>query len=756
MYSLDMNRLFFIGGLPWWLVLIAGLGALGLLVHQWLRLKPRLGPYRSSLLVALRGSVYGLLIFFLLGPGLVEQRVTRLRRPLTVLVDTSQSMGLPASAGAGTSGVKSLSRLDTVKDALSAGQVSSIQKLAQRYDLSLYQFGANLEPLTPAMLPQLEAKGKGTRLLEALREAGQKQTAGVIVFSDGIANGEEPGEKGPPFTSPVFAIGAGETAGFTDIRIAVLASPEFAFREREVKIGLTIQAHGLAGKTVPLYFNRGSHLITSRSILIDRDPFEQEITLSYTPREIGPQSFTLRLSPQAGEAIVQNNQKDFKIDVRRDKIRVLTLSGAPSWNYRFLRMALKQDPRVDLVSFVFLRTPIDSVDVPDNQLSLIPFPIDEIFSEELKHFDVVVFDDFSYRSYFNALYLEKVREFVRDGGGLAMFGGIRSFDSGGYSDSPLGELLPVQADGKGGYQTGTPLRTLLTPAGKAHPVTRLFPGLQANEEAWKRMPSLTRLNRVRGGKGETLLLARPEGSGSEFPLLTVGRFGKGRTLALMSDDFWRWNFITVGQQESSQNHLKLIRQLARWLAQEPSLNQVQIVSATSPLLPGEKQAIKVRALKEDFTPTANAAVRVKITGPEGEVIALEALPETEEGEYSAEWSPAREGAYLIEAEANLAGRLLGRDRQSFVISSSDQESENGKPRPDLLKQIAQASHGDFIPINEWNDAALERISAKLESLTPSGIVEKRQILLWNSRWIFSLLLFLLGSEWWMRRRWGLV
>src|SRR5262249_22933049 len=64
------------------------------------------------------------------------------------------------------------------------------------------------------------------------------------------------------------------------------------------------------------------------------------------------------------------------------------------WNYRFLRMAMKQDPLIELVSFVFLRTPTDTVDVPENQLSLIPFPIDDIFLEELKNFDVVVFDDF--------------------------------------------------------------------------------------------------------------------------------------------------------------------------------------------------------------------------------------------------------------------------------------------------------------------------------------------------------------------------
>ena len=109
----------------------------------------------------------------------------------------------------------------------------------------------------------------------------------------------------------------------------------------------------------------------------------------------------MSIPAQAGEQITQNNSKEFKVDVQRDKIRVLTLSGSPAWNYRFLRMAMKQDPLIELVSFVFLRTPTDSVDVPESQLSLIPFPIDDIFLEELKNFDVIVFDDFSHRAYFN-------------------------------------------------------------------------------------------------------------------------------------------------------------------------------------------------------------------------------------------------------------------------------------------------------------------------------------------------------------------
>lgn len=754
-----MSDLFFTSALPWWAILLIAVAILALLVSQFLSLRQRLGPYRGSLLVSLRGLVFGLLVFFLLSPGLVEKRVGKLRRPLTLLVDTSQSMGFPARSEPGQDGKKGQSRLDLVKERLLEGKEPLLKRLAQDYDLRLFQFGTGLEAVAPGSLPQLSANGKGTRLLEAVQEAGRAagNQAGVILFSDGIANGERRAiDETVSLSVPVFTVGVGESKGFTDLRIAELSVPEFAFRGREVKLELTIQAYGLSGKTIPLYFNRGRSLVARRSLTIDRDPFEQRVTLSYTPREIGSHSFSLSLPPQIGETITQNNQREFKIEVQRDKIRVLTLSGSPSWNYRFLRMALKQDPLIDLVSFVFLRTPIDSVDVPDNQLSLIPFPIDELFLEELKNFDVVVLDDFSHRSYFNILYLEKVRDFVREGGGIAMLGGPRSFDSGGYGESPLREVLPVELNGKGSYQVGPRLRGLLTAAGKSHPITRLLPDPKGNEEAWKKMPELTGLNRVARAKGETLLLAAPEGAGGGWPLLTVGRFGKGRALALMSDDFWRWNFIAVGEKESPQNHLKLVRQAVRWLAQEPSFEQVQIDPIGGPRAPGEKMSLKVRVFKEDFTPTAHAALRLRAVGPEGEQIPLEAVPEAEEGLYSAEFTPAREGSYRIEAEASLEGRSLGKDRRNFPVAFPYGEAEDGRPRPDLLKQIAEISHGEFMPISEWNEKGLARIAARLEQLAPSEIVERREVRLWSTLWTFLPILLLLGAEWWMRRRWGLI
>jgi uncharacterized membrane protein len=753
-----MDELYLIGSLPGWLVALVALATAGFLALQFLGLKKRLAAGRSALLTLLRAVVYVGLIFFLLGPALIDKRVTKLRRPLTVLIDSSQSMGFPASSKAPAGEKKPQSRLDVVREKLTAGQEPMIQRLSRDFDLRLIRFGASLEPIAADAVAGLKAQDPGTRLVELLQTAARESTAqsGIVVFSDGITNGDKKTLEGmAPLSVPVFAVGVGEAEGFTDVRIARVGAPEFAFRGREFKLELLVQASGMKGKTVPLYFNRGKNLVATRSIVIDADPFEQKVGLSFTPKELGTHAFSVSIPGQPGEQITVNNQKEFKVEVQRDKIRVLTLSGSPAWNYRFLRMAMKQDPLIELVSFVFLRTPTDSVDVPESQLSLIPFPIDDIFLEELKNFDVIVFDDFSHRAYFNPVYLDRVRDFVRDGGGFAMFGGARAFDSGGYADSALREVLPVELDGKGTFQQQTSVHAALTGVGKAHPITRLLPDPKTNEDAWSKMPALTGLNPVRGVRGETLLTAGAEGSSSGAPLLAIGRFGKGRTLALMSDDVWRWNFIAVGNKETPQNHLKLIRQAVRWLAQEPSFEQVQLHPIPTSQ-PGEKVTLKVKVLKDDFTPARQASVQLRVWGTEGEPTLVSVAPDGDEGEYSGEFIPTREGTYRVEAEASLGGKALGKDRASFTALFSYGETDDGLPRLDLLKQIAASSKGEYFSINDWNDKSIEKITSRLESIAPSEIVEQRQTRLWSNLWPFAIILVLLSVEWWTRRKWGLI
>ncbi|HEY1233349.1 MAG TPA: vWA domain-containing protein, partial [Candidatus Binatia bacterium] len=236
-----MSEFYLLGSLPWWLVALIAVGASALLVRQFINLRERLSRGQTTFLTLVRTCVYAGLIFFLLGPALIDKRVTKLRRPLTLLIDTSQSMGFPASAKAGAPENPVKSRLDLVREKLTEGQTPLLQRLSRDYDLRIVRFGTGAEPIAEGNVARLRPQDPGTRLIEVLQTTAKDPAArsGMIVFSDGISNGEAKALNSANIGAPVFTVGAGETQGFTDLRIARFGAPEFAFRGREFKIELT-------------------------------------------------------------------------------------------------------------------------------------------------------------------------------------------------------------------------------------------------------------------------------------------------------------------------------------------------------------------------------------------------------------------------------------------------------------------------------------------------------------------------------------
>ena len=97
------------------------------------------------------------------------------------------------------------------------------------------------------------------------------------------------------------------------------------------------------------------------------------------------------------------------------------------------------NPNIDLIAFYILRTRDDMLfDVAQDELSLIPFPVEDLFGPELETFDLIIFQDFNFEPFFPRTYLENIKTYVQKGGGFMMLGGRGSFGTGGYAATPLG------------------------------------------------------------------------------------------------------------------------------------------------------------------------------------------------------------------------------------------------------------------------------------------------------------------------------
>ena len=130
---------------------------------------------------------------------------------------------------------------------------------------------------------------------------------------------------------------------------------------------------------------------------------------------------------------------------------------------------------MDLVSFYILRTSTDDTQTrnPERELSLIPFPMEEIFDTKLHTFDVVVFQNFGYAepALSIASYERNLEQYVSGGGALLVIGGDHAFGEGRAAYPVLDRALPVDPERDAGAWSSRS-RSSSPPDGLRHPVMR--------------------------------------------------------------------------------------------------------------------------------------------------------------------------------------------------------------------------------------------------------------------------------------------
>ncbi len=171
------------------------------------------------------------------------------------------------------------------------------------------------------------------------------------------------------------------------------------------------------------------------------------VELSMTIERAGARILEVSIQPPEGDAIPENNRRFVSVDVARDRVRVLHVAGRPTYDVRALRMWLKSDASVDVVAFFILRTHDSQVHASADELALIPFPVDELFTEQLPTFDAVVLQDFNAKPYGLDKHLKNLAA-LREGRRGAHHGRRAGLVRRGHTtrSTALADVLPVELD----------------------------------------------------------------------------------------------------------------------------------------------------------------------------------------------------------------------------------------------------------------------------------------------------------------------
>jgi hypothetical protein len=599
-----------------------------------------LGAWRRGRGLLWRGAAIALLLAILANPALVQEKRTPQRDIAVVVLDESPSQDIGDRSAASAAALKSVQ-----------------EQLAKDHDLDVR--------VVRAGKPAPGAGDDGTRLFTALNrelaDVPRQRLAGVVMITDGEVHDVPAGDvkaAAAQLGAPLHVLLSGHP-GEGDRRLVVKEVPSFGLVGKNVP--LTVRVEDLPErKDAP----QGNAQLTWRKdggpVHAEQVPVGQDVPLSIPIDHGGPNVVELAVDPGPQELTLINNRAAVVVNGVRDRLKVLLVSGEPHAGERVWRNILKSDPSVDLVHFTILRPPDKQDGTPIRELSLIAFPIRELFDVKLDEFDLIIFDRYSRRGVIPQAYLENVVNYVRNGGALLEATGPSFGTPMSLFRTPLGEILPTEPTGNVEEEGFKPE---LTADGWRHPVTDDLAGAgkPGGDPSWGRWFRQVDAHVHHG----TTLMTGDHGE----PLLVLDRIGKGRVAQLLSDQMWLWarGFEGGGPQA------ELLRRLAYWLMKEPDLEENDLRAS----IDGDHLLVTRQSLEPDDKP-------VTVTAPDGTTSPLNLTPQ-EGGRSTGTLTVSQMGLYRVSDGLRTALAAAG--------PLNPIEFADVRATPDKLAPIVSASGG---------------------------------------------------------------
>lgn len=768
---------------PPWLVVAILLASAAIIGFVYWRENPG-APRRWKVgLSIVRLSLVGLVILMLYG-WTIQRHRTNLPDVILVL-DDSASMGIADVYGDKPSQIEARrlieavkasdsSRLNLAKALLLENDGAFLESIRQRYNLKVFAMGPSARTISGASteresaITDLTATQEPSRLGDSLRDILEGQrgrpTAAIIVLSDGITTEGKPLTEAAQYarrkTIPLFLIGMASDDVPRDLALTDLLADEAAFAGDILNFDVKLTSSGYTGSaTVRLLRLGDTEPLAEQQITLEPGAEAKVVRLSHRADRQGENEYIVEVAKREGELNTENNALTKRVLVRDEVIRVLLVQAYPSYEFRFLKQMLQRELNRDQPEegktrgfrTVLQEADLDYVDTDKSAERVFPVSRDELFS-----YDVLILGDVNPAALSPSI-MNNIYEFVTvRGGGLIFISGPR-YTPAAFYDTPLAPLFPADTASilvpDPDAVLSDSFRPKLSPLGIASPMLQLADSAAANQKLWNEQLTPIRwyvtVPSVR--PGVRVLAQHPtlvSNGGEPIPIITLQFAGAGKVVFHATDETHRWRFRT-GDVYFASYWIQTIRYLCR----SKLLSGGRIAELTTDrdeYRRGEVVYLRVRFLDDRHAPQADDGVVVLVQreGGERRNVSLRRNA-TDRGIFEASASELRDGQYRAWiATPTLEGQPAA---QQFTVKAPPGELARTQMDTAELQQSAKISGGKFY---RWTEARkllgdLPRgRQVRIESMPPSPI--------WNAPLLAAVFVALIGTEWLLRKRVGML
>jgi von Willebrand factor type A domain len=768
-------------------VLVAGV------IWSYHRYAPGVGRITRISLILLRSILLGLLLILLVRPVLLITIEETVRRPLLVLLDSSQSMtlgdqrggddlvraaiatgavepagGLKQSPPTGDDKLKSIPRRDLLEGLAANEKMNLWPRLNKRSSLQFFGFGRKLGQIGELAAPEnsslttdesavffhglhddenLTAIGDGLR--ELLDDQRGQSISGILLITDGANNtGSSPIEAAAIAKQdgvPLFIYGIGVTSP-QDILVAELSGPQVSNVKEKLNVTARIRAQSMMGRKATIQLKADGKVVDEQPIEFRADG-EQEITLSYTPAEVGMANLEAFVPPLPEEAVKDNNSAQAQVRIVDDKLKVLLVEEEPSWDFQYLLAMLQRDRRFK-VKCVLLKGDADLGSQPDSPfLDAIPADKETLYAN-----DLIILGDVDPAELGDAR-MKLLNDWVSKMGGGLLFKAGPNFNPNAYHDTPLDPLLPVEAQNKTAEEYPDPVPLKMTPTGETSAMFSLSHDPAENASIWAGFTGVRWTAWVgKARPGAQVLLVDPTESRATaqgpMPVIALQNYGLGQSLYIGFDETYRWR-----SKQGEKYYTQIWSQMIQVLTAQHTVGAsalTQLKTDRPSYLTGDKVRISGRIFQAGFQPLTDAEVPGTVTltptakpgqpalAPITKEVRLQAIADLP-GEYRADVATETAGTYSYSTARDPAVVV------KWEVDEPRVEFTDIAMHDKLLKAMAAASGGHFVREEDLNGLP------ELIASQTAGAVSFKKIPLAFAPLLFALIVLIGCVEWLWRR-----
>jgi len=676
-------------------------------------------PLRLLCLI-LRGTALSLILWLLFRPVIKIIRYHREKPCLAVLADASASMTVSDGQLPRSHEMSRFFGSDVFK------------RICENNTIEFYAFSEQSHPFS--LNDSLSFQGSATNITRALDQVIQKERRlplrGILLLSDGAHNeGAQPENRPDSWPVPIFSMGVGESREKADIILMQVNANEITYVDKEMPVRVSFRGPGFGDRGVTLNLKKEDQIVQRKRIQMPMGGLEASVTMYWTPKVPGYHRLRVSIDSLAGELTCKNNAREFYVQVRKQKQKVLLVAGHPDPDLGLFRRIIQSDEHLNLVVYT---------QKPDGRFYERNFNFSDIETS-----DVAVFLNFPNSKTPKESWQQFLDIFQNDRKALLIVAG-HSVDVSALKQLP--QKLPVHSFGKLALKWALPN---LTMQGLQHPIPIIDDASQS-QSAWSKLPPIVTSWPDAAAMPDAQVLVDgtfKDSSQQTCPLFIARSLHGQKSVMILANQLYRWHMLMWQNEDSGDLLYQVVLHCVRWLSTDDSIRPVRLKLRKHIYRAGTPVPLLVQVYDESLQPTDQAIVHVTAAGPD----TLRALMRSEgNGQYQMQFTGLLSGEYQMIAEASLRGRLLGRDTTAVAVTDFQPEFLQTRARPEVLKQISERSGGLFVASD-----SMDTLAAAIRF--PKETFETQQeIRPWKDPRFLILIVLLLSLEWWIRRRKGML